>query len=516
MDNENNNIDEHLDNQDSVSEDDMESGDENVVDDSDYSDGYGQPVGYSPGGFRRGLVSGYNNVRRDNNNLKENIEKNKSKNVPKGNDNSNYNQNDNQEDGNKNKENSNDKSSNNSNKGNGLVGENTENKGSSNLSNLLKFKVPTGLKLKIIIGAVIVGVVLLLGIILLLGASSIVLKLFDDDSDSDSSSLSYSTVGDDSGFWWPIGSTETTTKNGKTFAAGQPALTAISSPFSSYRALTGRPHYGFDVGSGGKIGVYNLIAIKSGTVVKVNNTCDDNGYLHNKCGGELGNYITIDHGNGYYSRYQHMAKDSVTVRVGDTVEQGQVIGKIGKSGSCTGAHLHFQIHVGGTSNSNAVNPEKYVSASNPRPVATVSNKFTQGSSVQQSVCLTLKNAGFDNTAVAAILGNMYHESSFNPSVKNYLGCLGLTQWCFGRKNTLVARYGNNWTSVDNQMEYLLWEYNGGDFRGPIVVKYLKESHSAGDKAYYYCNKFEVPGESECRRRISTAEGFTSYVNNGCK
>lgn len=329
-------------------------------------------IGYSPyfnnSGFGNKLSRGPH-FKRGNEDLKDDIEKNKTKNTANGN----AKQKNSQSDNTNNEDNKNENSDNTSNLNNGksrrlgvFGGSKDEVNEKSSILNLFDIKFPTGTRLKIIIGVIIVVIVLLLSFVLLMGASSIVLKMFDKDNETESE-LGYSSVGDDSGFWWPVGSNETTTKNGKTFASGQPALTSISSPFSSYRALTGRAHYGFDIGSGGKIGVYNLIAIKSGTVIKVNNTCEDNGYLGNGCGGQLGNYVTIDHGNGYYSRYQHMAKNSITVNVGDTVEQGQVIGKIGKSGSCTGAHLHFQIHVGGTSNSYAVNPEKYVSASNPRP-----------------------------------------------------------------------------------------------------------------------------------------------------
>jgi len=383
---------------------------------------------------------------------------------------------------------------------------------SQGLMKALKLLPPN---VRIIIVLVIVALILFL-MIILCGAAYVAMDEFGLNDDSSNLNLGYSSVGDDSGFWWPIGSNETTVKNGVTFASGTPALTAISSKFSLNRCLGGtcRPHKGFDVGSGGQIGVYNLIAVKSGTVIKATNNCADNGSLNNNCGGQLGNYVTIDHGNGYYSRYQHMAQNSVTVSVGDTVQQGQVIGKIGKSGRCTGAHLHFQIHVGGSSNNFAVDPETYVSASNPRPVARASS-FTQGSNEQQSICLTLRNSGFSDDAVAAIMGNMYHESAFNPAAVNYIDCRGIVQWCFGRKDNLLATYGNNWSLVNNQLEYFLMEMRGSY---NYVTNYLKANHSVEEKAYYFCMKFEVPGESICRsgKRQSAALGYYSYVQNGCR
>ncbi len=58
-----------------------------------------------------------------------------------------------------------------------------------------------------------------------------------------------------------------------------------------------------------------------------------------------GNYVCINHNNGYYTCYAHMMKRNATV--GQVVERGQVIGYVGKTGYATGAHLHFEVWVGG-------------------------------------------------------------------------------------------------------------------------------------------------------------------------
>ncbi len=57
-----------------------------------------------------------------------------------------------------------------------------------------------------------------------------------------------------------------------------------------------------------------------------------------------GNYIEIRHDNGYISRYLHLKKGSLTVKRGDTVQKGQVLGYMGNTGNSTGAHLHFAIY----------------------------------------------------------------------------------------------------------------------------------------------------------------------------
>lgn len=57
----------------------------------------------------------------------------------------------------------------------------------------------------------------------------------------------------------------------------------------------------------------------------------------------MGNYVIIDHGNGYKTRYMHMLKGSVKVKAGDSVKKGQVIGYMGNTGNSKGRHLHFDI-----------------------------------------------------------------------------------------------------------------------------------------------------------------------------
>lgn len=54
-----------------------------------------------------------------------------------------------------------------------------------------------------------------------------------------------------------------------------------------------------------------------------------------------GNLIIVDHGNGYRTYYAHL--NSILVRVGESVGQGQRIGSVGNTGNSTGPHLHFEI-----------------------------------------------------------------------------------------------------------------------------------------------------------------------------
>ena len=65
-----------------------------------------------------------------------------------------------------------------------------------------------------------------------------------------------------------------------------------------------------------------------------------------------GNFVKIDHGNGYSTDYGHLSRFAPGMRIGARVRQGQVFAYSGMTGMATGPHLHYEIRVGG----NQVNP----------------------------------------------------------------------------------------------------------------------------------------------------------------
>lgn len=98
--------------------------------------------------------------------------------------------------------------------------------------------------------------------------------------------------------------------------------------FSSGREI----HNGMDIaGTGEGSPVY---AINNGVIVEKSFKSDN------------GNYIVINHNNGYFSLYAHMMKFA-NVKVGDVVSAGQQIGYVGKTGAASGPHLHLTISYGG-------------------------------------------------------------------------------------------------------------------------------------------------------------------------
>lgn len=117
----------------------------------------------------------------------------------------------------------------------------------------------------------------------------------------------------------------------------KPAAGYLSSRFGR---RWGRSHNGIDIaGSHGS-------AVKAAAAGTVTYAGWMSGY---------GNYVVINHGNGYQTAYGH--NSSILVKVGQKVSQGQQIAKMGSTGRSTGTHLHFEIKKNGVFQ----NPLEYVS-----------------------------------------------------------------------------------------------------------------------------------------------------------
>ncbi|HEX3150835.1 MAG TPA: Ig-like domain-containing protein, partial [Gemmataceae bacterium] len=85
-------------------------------------------------------------------------------------------------------------------------------------------------------------------------------------------------------------------------------------------------------------------AVAPGVVEQV---IDGNTDRETSYAGSPTNLVIIDHQNGWKTWYWHLATNSITVKAGDTVTAGQLIGLMGSSGNSTGANLQFQAYHNG-------------------------------------------------------------------------------------------------------------------------------------------------------------------------
>jgi murein DD-endopeptidase MepM/ murein hydrolase activator NlpD len=120
--------------------------------------------------------------------------------------------------------------------------------------------------------------------------------------------------------------------------------TPRGTPFDPSGSIRGKGHFGIDMAGGAD---NKILASESGKVIDMENSCPV-GSLG--CGGGYGNLVFIQHEGewaGYVTQYCHLKTGSVTVKVGDTVKKGQVIGIEGNTGHSFGEHLHFEVRKGG-------------------------------------------------------------------------------------------------------------------------------------------------------------------------
>lgn len=122
-------------------------------------------------------------------------------------------------------------------------------------------------------------------------------------------------------------------------------------------------HNGLDISATGGISETQYVglpvkAAAGGVVTEAEDgKFDENTAWADGLGG--GNQVTIRHGNGWVTNYYHMRKGSISVKVGDYVSAGDVLGMMASSGNSTGTHLHFEVSFNGSVVETYVSPTQY-------------------------------------------------------------------------------------------------------------------------------------------------------------
>lgn len=122
----------------------------------------------------------------------------------------------------------------------------------------------------------------------------------------------------------------------KAFLRAPVQFTRISSNFNLRRKHplwnTARPHRGIDYAAPTGTPV---VAAGDGKVVKATRNAPS------------GNYVVLQHGERYQTKYLHLSRFAKGLKAGQRVKQGQVIGYVGSTGWATGPHLHYEFLVRG-------------------------------------------------------------------------------------------------------------------------------------------------------------------------
>lgn len=104
-----------------------------------------------------------------------------------------------------------------------------------------------------------------------------------------------------------------------------------------------------------------IIAAADGVVKFVQDIGFDRntGTLDNIVPGGPPNVVRVDHGDGWETVYVHLRRDSIRVKVGQTVEAGDILGWEGSSGHSTGSHIHFELERKGLEYETFLDPDTF-------------------------------------------------------------------------------------------------------------------------------------------------------------
>lgn len=219
-----------------------------------------------------------------------------------------------------------------------------------------------------------------------------------------------------------------------------------------YTYSDGSFHKGIDLVAsniGNKGGDY-IVAFANGKVTGYQNAIA--GFNNDTPTKSMGNYVIIDHGNGYKTRYMHMLKGSIKVKTGDTVKKGQVIGYMGNTGNSYGRHLHFDISYNKKITNSYYSGGRYYL--DPKPFLRGTEEFGKVSTGSVSTSKLTTTTSVYYTVNVNTLLNVRKAPSVNAII------LGMLKK--GEKVKKVEVKGD-WTKIE------------GRVNGWVMTRYLKEA-----------------------------------------
>lgn len=184
----------------------------------------------------------------------------------------------------------------------------------------------------------------------------------------------------------------------------------------------------------------------------------------------FGNFVRIDHGNGFVTMYAHMRKN-LLVKNGQIVKKGQRLGYMGDSGNAYGAHLHFEIMKDGT----RINPYEYLNR----------DLFAEENNLKYNIG--------DVVTINGVYKSSDSDIKLNPLIKTGT----ITRIVNNAKNPYLLNNGdigwiNNNVIVNNETNYL----SNKNYTGISIVDAL--------------NQIKVNSSFNYRSRLASVNGITNY------
>jgi hypothetical protein len=220
---------------------------------------------------------------------------------------------------------------------------------------------------------------------------------------------------------------------------------------------------------------------------------------------DLGIAVEVDHGDGYSSIYGHLNLKSV--RSGQEIKVGDLIGKSGATGRVTGPHLHFELRKGkvptdpngyypkGESGDGKTNTSSSAAGGSPT-ASTDPTGAAVGESVKanaKQIHAWLMTQGLSHNGATGVVGNLIQESGLKTNNPGDGGTSnGIAQWHLGRLDNLkkfAASKGLAWTDLEAQKMFLLKEMNT---YGSMMNKLKDPNVSIMDAAKVFMTDFERP------------------------
>lgn len=128
----------------------------------------------------------------------------------------------------------------------------------------------------------------------------------------------------------------------------------------------------------------------------------------------------------------------------------------------------------------------------------------------------LKAAGYSDIQVAGIIGNLYQESGLNPArVESNGEGIGLVQWSFGRKQSLInyaSSKGVDWSDLETQLEFLVDELDSKQFYQPYKDSFMNP-YSVNEATEAFCFGFERPNKAKANLSFRQEKAWEAYYRN---